>query len=1162
MDLERLKAKRTTTRSLFTRLTTKINTGIETPVGENLNKEVKLGDLCELRCQLIEKINELKELDLQVEKVVNISEIEKEVTDSEKYRETGIVFKSRLDRCISSLERTSNILQTNQNTEHAVGVTQTNVIPYKTESNVKLPQITICTFNGDCSEWLNFYNSFEVAIHNNESLSKIEKFTYLKSVGSNCVFCTKGNKSETDHSSENCPLSIQERKDAIKLSNRCYLCFKLSHTARICRKKYLACRCKNRFLHHKLLCDTSFPHSEPPKDGDSADRSSNQIKHSARVNSQGQIPTEVLSALNKKYGDSTFLQTFVAEINNKKIRGILDTGSSRSFVLKDIAEQLKLKPSAKEELLIYAFGSNGKKESFDIVDLNLRNIRNPQLSVNIKAAVTDRITQGKVSVPSKFIKEIASEKGLTLADDGCSSDIDLLIGSDFICEILGERNLKISKRLMVTNSIFGEILQGRINDEGKVNEIQVNYLSVMDGKMDYDKINEFWELENMGINSQENINLEMQILEKFEENTTYTNGRYETKLLWKDDQSQLNNNYEIAKKRLFNLNEKFKRDKNLYLNYKEIIQQQLKDGIVEYANCEPNNRCPGYFMPHHAVIREQKETTKVRICFDASSKSKGQVPLNDLLYSGPNLNPELLRIVLKFRIGKIAMCADIQRAFLEIGIKENDRKYLQFLWGQDNGTCLDLEGQPIHALKMKRVPFGVNYSPFILAATIRTHLKKYPHLEVTQKLNDLYVDDFLCSVETLPKAKEYYKDASQILKEAGMNLRKWVTSSPDLERWWKNNEVDYRGCVAESEVTQKVLGLVWNHHLDYLKVDIGNISNMKGTYLSKRSVLSICGMLFDPLGMLTPFTVRMKLLLQNTWERDLQWDEPLPPDIHETFQSWLDEVDTASQISLSRPYFLNTETEPAEIHIFSDASPKAYGCVAYFRKVTDGTISSSSIVAKCRLAPLKKLSLARLELMGALVSARLAEYLQKTFPWITSDHIFFWSDSQITLHWINGDPLRWKEFVRNRVREIQEKTNRDHWNYCRGKTNPADKLTLGLSIHVLVQDDVWWHGPDWLTSQNLSFNNSADSEINETDIADELTKNYVPVMTVTEHCRNDFIDNLLSITNDYTKLIRIISYVFRFAANCRVPESKKFGPLKADERVRAENSLIRMVQEG
>ncbi|GBM88422.1 hypothetical protein AVEN_227893-1 [Araneus ventricosus] len=676
MDLERLKAKRTTTRSLFTRLATKINTGIETPVGGNLNKEVILGDLCELRCQLIEKINELKELDLQVEKVVNISEIEKEVTDSEKYRETGIVFKSRLDRCISSLERTSNFLQTNQNTEHAVGVTETNVIPYKTESKVKLPQITICTFNGDCSEWLNFYNSFEVAIHNNESLSKIENFTYLKSYLRGTALTAISGFSLTN---ENYDSSIELLKqrfgrndlainthmnkllqlEAVKSVNKLIALRKLHDSIETqvrslqslnvntetysnllflvilqklpleinlqynrqrndeavdikdlitFNRKEIECR-ENAFsmsnpsvsyfekewrkLNQKQnhLIKTHFKsshamtnHSEPgkpPKEGYSADLSSNQIKHSTRVNSQGQIPTEVLSALNKKYGDSTFLQTFVAEINNKKVRGILDTGSSRSFVLKDIAEQLKLKPSAKEELLIYAFGSIGKKESFDIVDLNLRNIRNPQLSVNIKAAATDRITQGKVSVPSKFIKEIASEKGLTLADDGCSSDIDLLIGSDFICEILGERNLKIIKRLMVTNSIFWEILQGRINDEGKVNEIQVNYLSVMDGKMNCDKINEFWELENMGINSQENINLEMQILEKFEENTTYTNGRYETKLLWKDDQSQHSNNYEIAKKRLFNLNDKFKRDKNLYLNYKEIIQQQLKDGIVE-----------------------------------------------------------------------------------------------------------------------------------------------------------------------------------------------------------------------------------------------------------------------------------------------------------------------------------------------------------------------------------------------------------------------------------------------------------------------------------------------------------------------------------------------------------------------------------------------------
>ncbi|GFY59282.1 uncharacterized protein TNIN_392291 [Trichonephila inaurata madagascariensis] len=537
MDLERLKTKRSTVRSLFTKLVTKINANIETPVNEEINREIKLEILQGLKCQLVEKIKDLKELDFGIEKVVDISDLEKKIMDSEKYRETGTIVRSKLDR----------------------------------------------------------------------------------------------------------------------------------------------------------------------------------------------------------------------------------------------------------------------------------------------AAVTQKITHGRISVPSGFVRKIALKKGLILADDGFSTEIDLLIGSDFIYEILGDRNLKISKRLMAINSIFGEILQGRINNERNVKEVQVNYLSTIDQKMDYDPINKFWELENMGNNKQESSNLDLQILEKFEENTTYTNGRYETKLLWKDDKIQLSNNYEVAKRRLFNLNDMFKRDKGLYLNYKEIIQQQLKDGIVEFTDCEPNKTCPGYFMPHHAVITEEKETTKVRICFDASSKSRDQLSLNYLLYCGPNLNPELLRIILKFRIEKIAMCADIQRAFLEIGIKEEDRIYLQFLWGHDNGTCLDLEGQPVHVLRMTRVPFGVNCSPFLLAATIRTHLEKYEHFEVTEKLRDLYVDDFLCSVDSLAKAKQFVKDATYILSDAGMNLRKWITSSAELRKWLKNENIDCRGNTSVPIADQKVVGLVWNVNNDSLAIDTSQI---------------------------------------------------------------------------------------------------------------------------------------------------------------------------------------------------------------------------------------------------------------------------------------------------------------------------------------------------
>ncbi|GFY79015.1 uncharacterized protein TNIN_42091 [Trichonephila inaurata madagascariensis] len=171
------------------------------------------------------------------------------------------------------------------------------------------------------------------------------------------------------------------------------------------------------------------------------------------------------------------------------------------------------------------------------------------------------------------------------------------------------------------------------------------------------------------------------------------------------------------------------------------------------------------------------------------------------------------------------MCADIQRAFLEIGIKEEDRIYLQFLWGHDNGTCLDLEGQPVRLI-----------------------WKNTGHFEVTEKLRDLYVDDFLCSVDSLAKAKQFIKDSTYIFSDAGMNLRKWITSSAELRKWLKTENIDCRGNTSVPTADQKVLGLVWNVNNDSLAIDTSQIVKVKDINPSKRSMLSTCGILFDPLG--------------------------------------------------------------------------------------------------------------------------------------------------------------------------------------------------------------------------------------------------------------------------------------------------------------------------
>lgn len=362
---------------------------------------------------------------------------------------------------------------------------------------------------------------------------------------------------------------------------------------------------------------------------------------------------------------------------------------------------------------------------------------------------------------------------------------------------------------------------------------------------------------------------DLDILQSFEQTTIFENGRYQVELPWRSDKDQLPDNFNVAKKRFESLMRKS--DATLYARYNNVIQDYLQQGIceevLEYKTVAQNQETVKYHMPHHAVVREDKATTKLRVVFDASSHDEDSPSLNDCLHTGPNLNPNLLD-VLKFRLHEIAFTADITKAFLQISLAEKDKDADRFLWlhGPPTKDCKN----EVRVLRMNRVVFRVSPSPFLLTATIRKQFEAEQPKAVQTLSDSLYVDDFISSSPTVQEALHVTTAAKDILFQAGMNLCKWVTNSPDLRAMWKETGVEFTGETESFGNMLKVLGLVWRPEKDDFVFDQrGLMDILRDTENTKRSVPQTSVRIFDPIGFLTPFTVRVKCLFQEMSERGL-----------------------------------------------------------------------------------------------------------------------------------------------------------------------------------------------------------------------------------------------------------------------------------------------------
>ncbi|XP_046551203.1 uncharacterized protein LOC124260924 [Haliotis rubra] len=521
----------------------------------------------------------------------------------------------------------------------------------------------------------------------------------------------------------------------------------------------------------------------------------------------------------------------------------------------------------------------------------------------------------------------------------------------------------------------------------------------------------------------------------------YEDGHYQIGIPWKKEVHALpSDNYHMALSRLESTEKKLAKDETIAQAYDDIISQYHKKGYIRKVSSEEKTHTGKWYLPHFPVVRLDRLTTKVRIVFDASAKYKG-ISLNEVIHQGPKLQRELFDVLLRFRRNPVAVMSDIAEMYLQVKLSPDDRPYHRFLW-----RSMKRDEQAIE-YEFSRVVFGVNASPFLAQFVSQENANKHqgdlPLAAETVK-KATYMDDSMDSVEDEKTAIELYRQLIELWNRAGMRPRKWLSNSHEVL-----SQIPVEERLSEVKLdsgylpSTKTLGLMWVAERDVFTFT-SNLPALNNT-ISKRIFLRQIAKLFDPLGFLAPFTVRAKIILQEMWTVGLDWDEELDNDLKEKAYQWLMEREDLIHIQVPRCLRCGNKVKETRLHSFVDASENAYGAIVYaVNTYLNNEISSVIIAAKGRVAPLKAISIPRMELMAAVTGLRLAIAIAKVLD-VLIDTVTFWTDSSNALGWIKNHSRTFKPFVANRVSEVQELTNPCQWRYVPTDQNPADMLTRGIA---------------------------------------------------------------------------------------------------------------------
>lgn len=994
----------------------------------------------------------------------------------------------------------------------------------------------------------------------NSRPAKVSVNSATESSNYSCIVCSE------QHFITRCPafgeLPVDQRLQFTNSKRLCSNCLGRNHLARDCPSKF---RCRTCSKKHHTLLHPGFPGSGsssssttettsdmPPAAPLSTDGASNS-------GDSGSSSSATLSS-NVAMGTANshvFLLTVVLKIKDKwgrthLARALLDSGSQANLMTEHLCQLLKL-PRSDKKVEISGIGRSRRQIAHEVSTIVSSRIRD--FSMPMDFLVMGQVTEDQPST-SLPLANWKPPPDMQLADPDFfySGPIDIVLGSQFFYDfhLLDGGRLQIRKLEgtlpVFVNTVFGWVAAGE--SEWKNGTSKVNCNLAITEPLDK-SIEKFWAIEELTDKTprsqeEEDCESHFQHTVARDENGRYV-VRYPKRIGFHEMIGESKN---TAMRRFQQLERRFGRDSNLRKRYREFMQEYLDlghmklVGTVENIGEEKRTVC---YLPHHPVFKESSTTTKLRVVFDGSAKTSTNYSLNDALLTGPVIQDELLDLMLRFRKHPVAMVADVEKMYRQIRIHPEDTPLQRILWRFD-------PSEPLQIYELQTVTYGLSPSSFLATRVLKKLAEdvgdRY-ELAAPMLANDFYMDDFISGADSVEQARELRKDVQTLMAEGGLQLRKWNSNRPEILDDLPT-ETNSKSSTLHFEPEQKIktLGVGWEMGPDQFSIEVRELKIDE--QWTKRKVFSAIAQLYDPLGLVSPVVAWAKIRMQHLWLASIDWDDIIPDEIRSKWEEFYVQLPLLQSFKVSRYLFASDPVE-IQFHVFSDASELGYGACIYARSTSkDGQIKTELISSKSRVAPLKRISLPRLELCAALLGAKLYARVSAALG-LEGVSCWLWSDSTVTLHWIRASPNTWQTFIGNRTSEIQRLTHGHSWNHVKGSDNPADYVSRGMLPEDFVANSMWKCGPAWLLKNEEKWPKQLILE----PVSDELLEKRKTIL-LTHPILPEV--SLYERYSSYWKLIRVTAYVLRFIKRCRSKNYAKEISITVPELQAAKEALVKGVQ--